>query len=70
MGAILRPDVKRLLTRPSERKEESAMVMFVDQDKMTPVQLALETARYEFANLHGCTIKCSGDYSYVFDSTE
>ena len=46
------------------------MVMFVDQEKMSPVQLALETARYEFAKLHGSTIKCSGDYSYVFDSTE
>ena len=30
------------------------MVRFVDEDKMSPVQLALETARFEFVNLHGC----------------
>ena len=32
------------------------MVKFVDQEKMSPVQLALETARYELAGLHGGTI--------------
>ena len=47
------------------------MVIFVDQDKMTPVQLALETARYEFCKLHGATISYEGnDYKYVLDATE
>lgn len=32
------------------------MVMFVGQENMTPVQLALETARYQLATLHGCHI--------------
>ena len=53
------------------RKEVIGMVMFVGQDKMTPVQLALETARFKFSHLHGSTVihKGSND-SYVFDSTE
>ena len=32
------------------------MVMFVGQENMTPVQLALETARYQLSTLHGCHI--------------
>ncbi len=30
------------------------MVKFVDQDKMSPAQLALEAARFEFVHLNGC----------------
>ena len=29
------------------------MVKFVGEEKMTPVQLALETARFELSHLHG-----------------
>ena len=48
------------------------MVKFVGEEKMSPVQLALETARYEFSHLHGSTISWpeSSSYTYVFDSTE
>ena len=49
----------------------SNIIKFVDQDKMSPVQLALESARYLFTQLHGATISYSGnDYTYVFDNTE
>ena len=48
------------------------MVMFVDQDKMSPAQLALETARYELAGLHGGTISWPerGTPNYVIDTSE
>ena len=74
-GAILRPDVKRLLTRPFVRKKgEMCMVMFVDQEKMSPIQLALETARYQLGMTHGGTISWpdtnSGNYSHVIDNSE
>ena len=47
------------------------MINFVGQEKMSPAQLALETARYEFSKLHGSTISREGnDYKYVFDSIE
>lgn len=48
------------------------MITFVNQDKMSPVQLALETARYEFSRMHGSTISRPeySNYSYVWDSTE
>ena len=47
-------------------------VRFVDEEKMSPVQLALETARFEFSHLHGSTISWPGSssYTYIFDSTE
>ena len=35
-------------------KEVSGVVKFVGEEKMTPVQLALETARFEFVHLNGC----------------
>ena len=45
---------------------------FVDEEKMNPVQLALETARFAFSRLHGSTISWpeSSTYTYIFDSTE
>ena len=47
------------------------MMNFVDQDKMSPAQLALETARYEFSKLHWSTIsREDSSYRYVFDSIE
>ena len=48
------------------------MVMFVGQDKMSPAQLALETARYELAGLHGGTVSWPerGTSGHVIDTTE
>ena len=48
------------------------MVMLVGQEKMTPVQLALETARYQLAKLHGLHIydTKSQSHSRVIDNDE
>ena len=47
------------------------IIKFIDEEKMSPVQLALESASYVFTQLHGATINYpSSEYSYVFDNTE
>ena len=47
------------------------IIKFVDQDKMSPVQLTLESASYVFTQLHGTTISYpDSEYTYVFDNTE
>ena len=48
------------------------MVMFVEQENMTPVQLALETARYELSKLHGLHVAYDNSdvASHVIDTTE
>ena len=48
------------------------MVMFVGQENMTPVQLALETARYQLAILHGCHLysPISDKFLRVIDNNE
>ena len=50
---------------------EPSIIKFIDEDKMSPVQLALESASYLFTQLHGATISYpSSAYTYVFDDTE
>ena len=48
------------------------MINFVNQDEMTPVQLALETARFELASLHGATVSWTNNTTYtkVLDTSE
>ena len=48
------------------------MVMFVDEDKMSPIQLALETAKFELASLHGSTVvtELEPNYRRVLDNTQ
>lgn len=43
------------------------MVKFVDEDKMTPVQKALEHARFELCFLDGVRVTHDDGYSYVID---
>lgn len=44
------------------------MVRFVDEDKMNPVQRALEHARFQLCLLHGATISHENSNSYVADT--
>mgnify|MGYP006872985923 CR=1 FL=1 len=48
------------------------MVMFVGQENMTPVQLALETARFHLSILHGCHLSSSDTHTFlrVIDNNE
>ena len=46
------------------------MINFVNQEEMTPVQLALETARFELCRLHGATVSWTNTtYTKVLDTT-
>ena len=57
--------LKAISSGAKKREEDDGRCFrFVDEDKMTPVQLALETARFECSHLHGCRAYHPSNPSY------